>query len=157
MSVYKCIGVMFYCKMCHTLKRRYNTLVAMHMSSFGLIKGHVSLSSRQNWLGLKRNETKVHWESNFLLSLWLQVVFREAGHLCIYNNITNLPFIKTKIRHMHTCIYSRNVTSFQCVANLAKKVCQSNWHFEQFVGKQRRLWSKCFIVFLKPNHWGLIV
>ena len=50
----------FFARCCHTLKRRHNTSIPMHMSSFGLNKRQVSLASRENWLSLKRNETKVH-------------------------------------------------------------------------------------------------
>ena len=53
----------------------------MHMSSVGLYKGHVSLGFLQNWLCLKRNESEFHWQSKFLLSLSMQVVFVKTVHL----------------------------------------------------------------------------
>ena len=71
----------FFFNMCNTLKTRVYTQIPMHMSSVDLYKGQVSLASRLNWLCFTRNETKVHWQSNFLLSLSLQVVLYLSGAL----------------------------------------------------------------------------
>ena len=47
-----------------------NTWIHIHMSSVGLYKGHISLDFRENWICLKRNESKFYWQSKFLLSLF---------------------------------------------------------------------------------------
>ena len=43
------------------------------------IKGKLVLLLAKNWLCFTRNQTKVHWQSKFLLSLSLQVVLYQNG------------------------------------------------------------------------------
>ena len=79
-NCWKCcyIDTLFF-NMCHTLKTRLNTQIPMLMCFVDLYKGQVSLASRLSWLCFTRNETKVHWQSKFLLSLSLQVVLYLSG------------------------------------------------------------------------------
>ena len=111
-----------------------------------LIKGKLVL------LLEKRNETKVHWQSYFLLSLSLQVILKRSRAF-ILKTTTNLPFIKTKRSHMHR--YFHIVMSFQRVVHLEKK-CFTARTFRTICGKQRRL-KESVLVFLKLNYWGLIL
>ena len=63
---------------------------------------------------------------------------------------TNLPFIKTKIRHMH-----RYLRILQCLynvwqkKNILLKSVSMQQHFEQFVAKQRRLERKSEVELLR--------
>ena len=83
------------------------------ISYFGLNKGQVSLAFRENWLSLKRNNPKL--TVKFSTFIFNTICFVAKRALVLKIN-TNLPFIKTKRRHMHR--YSRIATSFQRVAHL---------------------------------------
>ena len=112
-------------------------LFYMQMSSVGLDKGQASLAARGNWLCLKRNETKVHWESKFLLSLLLKVILYQSG-VFILKTITNLPPIMVHRKKMYRSMRTFK-NFFWTLGIFWENVCHCNTVLKSF-RKTKKTW-----------------
>ena len=108
--------------------------------SLSLTKAY-SLASRENWLSLKRNETKVNWQSKYF-HLHCKTFCSQSAHSSWKSSLT-CPLLRPKEDICILVFIYCNV--FSTWGTSCKKVCQCNNILEQYVGKQRRLERKfCF-------------
>ena len=109
----------------------------------------VLLLEKKNRLCITRNETKVHWQSKFLLSLHV-VLYQSSAFTWFI--ITNVTSIMAHRRYIYRFLWM----SFECAAHLGKS-CVNATQFRRVFRKTKKSWiavcCKCWLKVQISFHW----